>query len=605
MNAKKIGLVCLVWSGAFALIEVAFLTRQNELLPLGMGHLGMVLLFTLGFTVLAAVPAILLSIRPLWAPLRRWGFPKPAGVVLVGPWLLLLILVVSYYRSYGTITPRSVQGNLVSVALGITFVLGFVLVERRSRDASRLRLAILATGLAIGLSGAVSLATVPLPPEPPDPGLAGLFDRNETGLRILLVGLDGATWEILDPLIERGDLPAFAKLRRSAAIANLATIIPTFSPAIWTSIATGQQVTDHGIYDHTRTRLPMGLPDMPRLLTRTLCLTKPAKWMMRFLGKHGGVTLLDNTPADVRNPRLWNILTRYGLDSIVLEWYVTHPAESLQGVLVSERFHRFGDEPGMVNPNELGKILASARVAPEEISDDTVFSLLEAEDLDAQGRQKLVDLNPRWFKVMRDTIARDETVLKLFPACLATVPDWRLSAVFYKAMDNVHHLSWDQRGLPAVGFEDHPERRFRTAVDRYYKIVDRQLAETLKEAGEDTVVIVVSDHGWDPLYPGHDNAPDGIFAMYGGPTVRPASRPTLHIYDVTPTVLALLGLPVADDMDGLVARQLIDPAFFEEHPLRHVERYARQPLSGQPQPPTDTELNEDTIERLKALGYLG
>ena len=68
-------------------------------------------------------------------------------------------------------------------------------------------------------------------------------------VRAYVIGLDGATWDILDPLIGQGKLPVFKKLKENGAWSRLRTFEPTLSAVVWTSIATGKSMLKHGIVD--------------------------------------------------------------------------------------------------------------------------------------------------------------------------------------------------------------------------------------------------------------------------------------------------------------------------------------------------------------------
>jgi predicted AlkP superfamily phosphohydrolase/phosphomutase len=158
------------------------------------------------------------------------------------------------------------------------------------------------------------------------------------------------------------------------------------------------------------------------------------------------------------------------------------------------------------------------------------------------------------------------------------------------------------KDLPGGDLEQHQERRFRTAVDRYYEYSDSLLADALRWADERTVVICMSDHGFEDAVFQHSRAPDGFFIMAGGPVLADPRRGQIHIYDVAPTVLALLGFPVPADMEGKVARDLIDPAFWAQHPIRTITTYETSPRQV-----LDTEqmrMDPRTIEHLRALGYI-
>ena len=76
-----------------------------------------------------------------------------------------------------------------------------------------------------------------------------VFRARKTGPRVYVLGLDGATWDIIDPLVEQGRLPVFKTLKEGGAWARLRTFEPTLSAVVWTSIATGKAMIKHGIID--------------------------------------------------------------------------------------------------------------------------------------------------------------------------------------------------------------------------------------------------------------------------------------------------------------------------------------------------------------------
>jgi len=78
--------------------------------------------------------------------------------------------------------------------------------------------------------------------------------------RVVLVGVDGASWRVIDGLVAEGALPAFAALEKAGVTADLETVEPVVSPVVWTSIATGRTPEHHGIGGFMGTRLGLRVP---------------------------------------------------------------------------------------------------------------------------------------------------------------------------------------------------------------------------------------------------------------------------------------------------------------------------------------------------------
>ena len=132
-----------------------------------------------------------------------------------------------------------------------------------------------------------------------------------------------------------------------------------------------------------------------------------------------------------------------------------------------------------------------------------------------------------------------------------------------------------------------------------YRLVDRQIGRLLGEIEDDATVVVLSDHGFqaDSSSGYGTHRIEGIFVA-SGPGIRPSNeRLRLGILDVTPTLLALLGLPVAADMDGKVVERVL--RFPRKTPL--IASYER---TGDLAGPPATKIDESTEEQLRSLGYV-
>lgn len=168
-------------------------------------------------------------------------------------------------------------------------------------------------------------------------------------------------------------------------------------------------------------------------------------------------------------------------------------------------------------------------------------------------------------------------------------PDF--AAVYTSGVDNVSHR-FHQQGV----------------VDRYYEYVDGLLSGLVEAAGPLASFVVVSDHGFeyeDPERLAHEHGPDGILILSG-----PAFRAGAHLertpvlVDVAPTVLALLGLPLAETLAGAPVLEAFAPESRAARPPAAVASYgAYAPPTG-PALETPDDLQDEVMEKLRALGYV-
>src|SRR5256885_11826264 len=167
--------------------------------------------------------------------------------------------------------------------------------------------------------------------------------------RVLLIGWDAAEWKVIQPLLELGQMPNLARLMAAGVHGNLATIYPVLSPMLWTSIATGKRAYKHGIHGFSEP-LPDGSAVRP-------------------------ITLFSR-----KTKAVWNILNQNGRRSLVVGWWPSHPAEPLNGVMVSNHFEQPVGTPGempllaagIVHPPSLATSIGELRVNPMELNGDFI-----------------------------------------------------------------------------------------------------------------------------------------------------------------------------------------------------------------------------------------
>jgi hypothetical protein len=441
---------------------------------------------------------------------------------------------------------------------------------------------------------AIALATVPL-------GCGGEapVEVIETGLSgtVLVVGIDGATFDRILPLSEAGRLPHLRGLMDRGAWGPLETLEPTVSPAIWTTVATGKLPEAHGIH---------GFDGVP------------------------GHTMTTLPTSQMRRARaFWNILSEHGRSSGIAGWWATWPAEPIAGWVVSDRVAYTRMEAAVgpdelrsheVWPEELAAEVKARVRHPNSITADEVRRFMPLSDEEIErlilGRDyRHGDILPEFKYVHQSDRSTAEIAIHLMGARPTDV-----TAVGFYGVDTVSHLAWhymEPEHFPDHAIDPAEIERFGGLIDLYYEYLDELLGRLLEAAGEEATVVVFSDHGFGPsgrlpwagghgrLTPGAPIAPDGILIMAGPPIRSGVRLERPHVLDLAPTLLHLQGLPLAADMPGGVFVEAFTERFAEAVPLRQIPTYEIGPRArpvGAPE--ADAEMDAAARERLCALGYV-
>lgn len=587
-------------AAGFAALELAFFASRNQLLPWQSGH---AVLFGgfLGLHLVVALAA-LLAARALgrrgaaWAPFAPWA-------------ALAAVAAVTWFRERVYSLPRDLPGTAGTVLLAVLPFAACLLAGRVLRGrpglAGRAALGLAAATLAFGALR-VGLAKPRQEVEPVLPRAAShRLAAAETGQRVLIFGFDGATWDVLDPLIAQGRMPNLAALAARGRTFDLETIRPTFSPVIWTSVATGKSRFRHGIHDVVQTVMPGGVR-LPRSIERTAFWTKTTGVVFRALDARRALPLVPYRSEQVQATSVFEAASEAGLSASRIEWYVSHPAVPLSGVDVSDRFHlqtRDAPREGATYPAALNEALLPRLVEESEVTVERVLEFVDTSGLDAAGAAAWAAAHPAFVEEMRLNLARDLTTRNVAVDLLRRDRDWRLFGVYFRAVDLTHHLTWRLRGETGDAAAD-PELRMKPVIERYHEAMDGIVGDVLAEVPADAVVILLSDHGFEDRW-AHSRAPDGFAILAGGPVAPSAERGRLSIYDVAPTAAVLLGLPVAQDLDGRARSDLLDPAFTAAFPPRAVSTWEREGrVVASPVGSDAPEAIDAEVERLRALGYI-
>ncbi|MGV2340044.1 MAG UNVERIFIED_CONTAM: alkaline phosphatase family protein [Planctomycetaceae bacterium] len=401
--------------------------------------------------------------------------------------------------------------------------------------------------------------------------------------KIVLIGWDAADWKIADPLIAAGKMPKPAAIDCNSTRGNLTTLSPALSPMLWTSIATGKRPFRHGVLGFTE-------PD-----PRVPCGVRPVSARSR------------STRA------LWNILQLAGIRSNVTAWWPSFPAEPISGCMVSGEFL---DPPlpgqtswpapaGSVHPNRLVPSLREIRLHPEEL-DESVLQMFIPKLRQLDPSHPLLSKLAAALAEAASVQAAATSLMQLEPA--------GLNAIYFNAIDQICHNFIRFHPPKPQWVSDADFEFFSGVVEATYRFHDLMLGYIMHLAGPDSVVILVSDHGF---HCDHRRVPEvselggaevehrrqGMLVMSGpgiraGETLRGAS-----ILDITPTILHLLNLPVGSDMDGVP----ILSALADSTPGKTIPSWDQLQGDDGSLPPEETDVPGESsagLDRLIALGYI-
>lgn len=400
--------------------------------------------------------------------------------------------------------------------------------------------------------------------------------------RLLVIGWDAADWKIINPLLERGEMPHLARLLSDGVHGNLSSIYPSLSPLLWTTIATGKRPHKHGILGFIEPT-PDGMDIRP----------------VSNLGR--------------KTKAVWNILTQMGKRSIVVGWWPSHPAEPIRGAMVSNHF-RLGCEddpekplvPGTVWPRTWARRLAGLRLHPAEIDTDLLRMFVpDFYRIDQQQDKSLHDLAI----FIADTMSVHAAATDLIEH-----EPWDFAAIYYDGIDHFcHRFMRYHAHKPGRG--EVSTDPLREVVANAYRYHDAMLGRLLHLAGDDCAVMIISDHGFysDHLLPEHlpaemdgpalEHRELGIFCLRAPGVKRGAVIYGASVLDVTPTILQVFGLPAGQDMDGSpLMNAFINPSSPE--PVKSWDDLTGEDGRHPPDRHYDGAASAESLRQLVALGYV-
>jgi predicted AlkP superfamily phosphohydrolase/phosphomutase len=275
-----------------------------------------------------------------------------------------------------------------------------------------------------------------------------VFERDK---KVLVVGLDGATLDIIKPLMMEGKLPNLSKMASRGAYGKLFSTILPLSPTAWTSFSSGKNAGKHGIYDFSK----------------------------RAVGSYDFAL---TTSLDDQAEAIWDVIGSYNGRSIVVNVPLTYPPRPLNGVMISG-FPTPTSKEDYTYPKELLPILK------EEFGS---IHIHKPSVLYQKGKEA---------DIVREVneATRQQTEITRY---LMRTMEWNFSVSVYDATDVIGHYFWAYLDRNHPKFDPKLEQPVRKLVEEVHVELDRGIGKLMEEAGENSLKFVISDHGFGSVYYG-------------------------------------------------------------------------------------------------------
>ncbi len=279
-----------------------------------------------------------------------------------------------------------------------------------------------------------------------------MIQHTKIGIRcgkLLIIGLDGATFDLIQPWAKAGHLPHLARWMARGSYGPLGSTTPPHSPQAWATFQTGLNPGKHGIFDFSELRI-----DRPRTPYSALSIGSPPFW--QWLGDRGDRAIIVNVlftypPQPINGLLISGKLTPAGIT-------FTHPPE-----LGREIEHRFGEYIAELSPRHLPP---AQRVTP----------LLYL--------TRLLDMLARRTDVADYLLGQHE---------------WDVAIIVFTALDTIQHFFWHYMDASHPLHDPDAPAELRDAILRSYRMMDQTIGRLAAHLGDEDSLLIVSDHGFGPM----------------------------------------------------------------------------------------------------------
>lgn len=269
--------------------------------------------------------------------------------------------------------------------------------------------------------------------------------------RVILLGLDGATYDLFRPWAEQGLMPNLKSLMEQGVWGDLRSTLPPVTPTAWSACLTGKGPGQHGIYDFRQS--PLVDPRRPLINSQT-----------------------------IQGRKLWDILGGHGRQSGFLNVPITYPPVPVNGFMISGLMTP-GEDVEFTYPAGLKQTLLEKFPRYRVNLDIAQYDVA----LERDALSFLADLNDAFEERRRAMFWLMET------------QPWDFFMPVFISPDRIQHLFWKHLDPANPAYDTSRGRRLRPHLLDSYRRVDDLLGDLRRTLDSDTTLFIMSDHGFGPL----------------------------------------------------------------------------------------------------------
>jgi predicted AlkP superfamily phosphohydrolase/phosphomutase len=268
--------------------------------------------------------------------------------------------------------------------------------------------------------------------------------------KVVIIGLDSATWDLIQPWAAKGLLPNLSKLIENGVSGDLQSVIPPLTPPAWTSFMTGKNPGKHGVFYFLE--------------------PQPGSYAMRYANA-----------GSRRSRTFFGLLSDAGFTVGSMNVPFTYPPEPLNGFQISG-MDTPSDKSAFVHPPALREELE--RAVGKINFDITHLGFMSTDERRDQVLAEMARVDEQWVKTGLYLLEKHPSDLMMFT---------------FMSIDTVQHHFWQYMDEGHFLHDAVRAQRYGDAILRVYQRLDTAVGRFLERLPEETAVVVVSDHGGGPV----------------------------------------------------------------------------------------------------------